>query len=80
MQNAVDMGKTSVIKTFNQATFGTTYLKHNGQGTLCGDPSGKYCDAQSIPYNTFKRFEFDEGNKIEDTIVEPVSLEVNDMD
>jgi len=31
MQNAVNMGATSIIKTFNEATYTPTFLRRNGE-------------------------------------------------
>lgn len=77
MQNTVDMGSSSLVKTFNVASFSPIYLRHTGNGTSCGDPSDTHCDYQSIPYNIFEKFEYAAGSKVSETLNEPVTLEVN---
>jgi len=44
MQNTVNMGKTSIIKTFNTATFETIYLTHTSNSTSCADPNYMNCN------------------------------------
>jgi len=70
MQNAVDMDATSILKTFNTATFTPIYLKNVGNSSICADPTGKVCNQfptlgqESIPANEFQNFEFQAGNVV----------------
>lgn len=79
MQNTVNMGKTSIIKTFNTATFETIYLAHTSNSTSCADPTYMNCNLQTIPNNLFENFEYEAGSKVAQTLEEPITLEISDI-
>lgn len=63
MQNAVNLGATSILNSFNIATFAPQKLKFKSSTTSCADPSGTNCgetyfSQPRIQTNLFEKLDF----------------------